>query len=99
MIDPSSHGRPKAQLGRHHRPRILAQPEVRVALVAAVCLLVEAVVAKNVLGVQLDPGSQLAALWVWLVFTLAGRRDRVAELAAMAAAILATAAILLLYAL
>ena len=34
-------------------------PQVRVALVAAVCLLVEAVIAKNVLHVELDFMSQM----------------------------------------
>jgi len=81
------------------RQRYLQESEVRVALVAAGCLLVEAIVAKNILDVRLDAASQLAAMWVWLVYMLAGRRDRAAELAAMAAAVLATAAILVLHAL
>jgi hypothetical protein len=76
----------------------LQAPEVRVALVAAACLLVEAVLAKNVLDVQLDAFSQLAGMWVWLVYVLVGRRDRVAELAAMAAAVFATVAVLVVYA-
>lgn len=88
-------GEPRAHLPR---PHWRAQSEIRVALVAAACLLVEAVVAKNVVDVHLDWWSQLAAMWVWLVYMLGGRRDRVAELAFMAVAILATAAILVLYA-
>jgi len=71
---------------------------VRVALVAAACLLAEAIIAKNVLDVQLDFVSQFGALWVWLAYTLVGRRDRAAELATMFAAVLATAAILIVYA-
>jgi hypothetical protein len=50
----------------------LQASEVRVALVAAACLLVEAVLAKNVLDVHLDAFSQLAGMWVWLVYVLVG---------------------------
>jgi hypothetical protein len=67
--------------------------------VAAACLVAQAIVAKNVLEVQLDVVSQLAAMWVWLVYSLSGRRDRVAELTAMVAAVLGTIAVLLLVAL
>jgi len=79
-------------------PSALRHSEVRVALVAAACLLAEAIIAKNVLDVQLDFFSQFGALWVWLAYTLVGRRDRAAELATMFAAVLATAAILIVYA-
>jgi hypothetical protein len=82
----------------HRWPRFLQASEVRVALVVAACLLVEAVLAKNVLDVHLDAFSQLAGMWVWLVFLLVGRRDRVAELVTMAAVVLATVAVLVLYA-
>ena len=88
--------------GRIHEPRwrkALRHPNVRVALVAAACLMVGAIVAKNVLDVQLDFVSQLGALWVWLAYTLSGRTDRRAELGAMLAAVLVTAAILVFYAL
>jgi len=84
---------------RHDWPRALQESEVRVAIVAAVCLLVEAIVAKNVLGVRLDVISQLAAMWVWLAYTIVGRGDRVAELLAMAASVLVTVAVLVVYAL
>src|SRR5512133_2379359 len=72
--------------------------EMRVALVVAACLLLEAIIAKNVLDVRLDAFTQLGALWVWLAYTLGGRRDRAAELTAMAAAVVATAVILIVYA-
>jgi hypothetical protein len=77
----------------------LQDSEVRVALVVAACLLAEAVVAKNVLDVHLDAMSQLAAMWVWLVYSWSGRRDRASELGAMAVAVLVTVAVLVLYAL
>ncbi len=97
MSTPTTGHSPGA-LHRLHLPGVLQHSEVRVALIAAACLLAEAVIAKNVLDVHLDVLSQLAAMWVWLAYTLIGRRDRTAELAAMCAAVLATAAVLLVYA-
>ena len=88
----------EAHVRQHRVPRVLQDSDVRVALVAAACLLLEAVIAKNVLDVQLDALSQLAALWIWIAYTLAGRRDRLAELGAMSACVVATAAVLVLYA-
>jgi hypothetical protein len=72
--------------------------QVRVALVTAVALLVQAVLAKNVLDVELDFISQFSALWVFIVFQLTGRNDRLAELGADAVIVLVTAAVLILYA-
>lgn len=73
-------------------------PQVRVALVAAACLLVQAVVAKNVLDVELDFVSQFAALWIFIGYQFSGFRNRSTEIAFMAVMVLATAAILVLYA-
>ena len=72
--------------------------QVRVALVAAACLLVEAVVAKNVIDVRLDFISQLAPMWVFIVYLLSGLRDRTSEIAFVIALIAVTAAVLVLYA-
>ena len=72
--------------------------QVRVALVTAVALMVQAVLAKNVLDVELDIISQYAALWVFIAFQLGGRHDRLTELGTDAAVILVTAAVLILYA-
>jgi hypothetical protein len=80
-------------------PRALRESEVRVALVVAACLLLEAIVAKNVLDVRLDPLVQIAPMRIFLVYTWQERRDRVAELVTMATAVVATAAILVVYAL
>jgi len=80
------------------RPRrALKDQEVRVALVVAACLLGEAALAKNVLDVKLDPITQLAAMWVWVAYSLLARRDRFVELATMASAVVATAAALVVY--
>jgi hypothetical protein len=78
--------------------RKLDEPQVRVALVTAVCLLVEAIIAKNVIDVELDAISQLAPLWVFIAFLLSGLRDRTSEIAFMIAIVVVTAAVLVLYA-
>ena len=83
---------------KHGFPDTLRDAQVRVALVAAVALMVQAVLAKNVLDVELDFISQYAALWVFIVFQVSGRRDRFAELGTAVVIILVTAAILTLYA-
>ena len=78
--------------------RQIQDPQVRVALVAAACLLLEAVIAKNVIDAELDFGSQLAAMWIYIVYLLSGPRNRASEIAFMATMILATVAILVVYA-
>ncbi len=76
----------------------LASPEVRVALVTALILLVQAVLAKNVLDVDLDYWGQFAALWVFIAFMLSNQRDRLAELGTIAVIVATSAAVLVLYA-
>lgn len=76
----------------------VSKPETRVALVAGLALIAQAVVAKNVLDVELDFGSQFAALWVFIVFSISDKRGRLAELAFMATIVAVTAAVLALYA-
>ena len=78
--------------------RQIHDPQVVVSLVAAACVLAEAVIAKNVIGVELDFFSQLAPMWIFIVYLVSGLRDRRSEIAFIAAIILATAAILALYA-
>ena len=78
--------------------RQIRDPQVTVSLVAAACLLVEAVIAKNVIEVELDFFSQLAPMWIFVAYLVSGLRDRRSELAFIAVIILATAAILVLYA-
>jgi len=72
---------------------------VWVALVTAAALLVQAVVAKNVLDVELDVVSQNAALWVFIVFLISGARDRATEIGTVVVVVAVTAAVLGLYAL
>lgn len=78
-------------------PTALGDAQVRVALLAALALMVEAVLAKNVLEVELDFVSQFVAMWVFIAFQVSGRRDRISELAASVAIVLGTAAVLVVY--
>lgn len=84
---------------RHQLPAWAASYDVRLSLIVAACLLVEAVVAKEVLDVKLDYFSQLAALWVFIAYLVTGRHDKSAARAFALAAVLVTAAVLGLYAL
>ena len=61
-------------------------------------LLVEAVIAKNVIGVELDFFIQFAPMWIFIAYLVSGLRDRTSEIAFIAVLILTTAAILVLYA-
>lgn len=76
----------------------IREPEVGVAVVAALCLVVEAVVAKNVLDVELDVFSQFAPMWIYVAYQVSGLRTRASETGFVVATILATAAVLVLYA-
>ncbi len=77
---------------------IVRDADVRVGLVTAAALLVQAVVAKNVLHVTLDFASQYASMWVFLAFMWVGRKDRASELGAICTVLAVTAAVLVLYA-
>jgi hypothetical protein len=79
--------------------RQLRDPQVVVALVTAVCLVVQAIVAKNVLDVELDWYSQLAPFWVFVAYMVSGVRDRTSEIAFVAVIIGSSVAVLVLYAL
>ena len=78
-----------------HAPR---DAQLRLATLTAVCLLAEAVIAKNVLEVRLDPFSQIAPFWVYLVAVISGEvatRERIVAVSIVAV----TVAVLVLYAL
>jgi hypothetical protein len=78
--------------------RQIREPVVTVSLVAAACLFVEAVIAKNVIDVELDFFSQFAAMWIFIAYLVSGLRDRRSAIAFSAVMIVATAAILVLFA-
>jgi hypothetical protein len=69
-----------------------------VALVTAICLLVEAVIAKNVIDAELDFISQFAPFWVFIAYLVSGLRDRASEISFTAAIVVTTVAVLVLYA-
>lgn len=77
----------------------LQDPQVRVALVTAGVLIVQAILAKNVLDVELDFFSQNASLLVFIAFLLGGSRSRSTEMAFDIAIVAVSAAVLLLYSL
>jgi hypothetical protein len=77
---------------------VFTDPQIRLSLLTAAALVVEAIVAKNVLKVSLDFLSQFAPLWVFIGFQIAGKRDRLAEIAWAAAVVVVTAAVLVVYA-
>ena len=86
-----------------HAPRrrlagMLHDAYVRVALLAGVALLVEAVLAKTVLDVRLNFLAQFAPLWVLLAFRASGRRGRRSEIAASVGVVVMTVGVLLVYA-
>ncbi|MGE0134744.1 MAG: hypothetical protein AB7L91_10680 [Dehalococcoidia bacterium] len=71
--------------------------EVRPALLTAVVLLAQAVVARNVLDVELDIVSQFAPLYVFIAYQASRLRTRSAELAFSATVVLVSLAVLALY--
>ena len=88
--------------GTHHRHRYAPRrwpPQIRIAAVVAVCLIVEAIVAKNVVDVTVNIVAFLAPLWVFAVSQAWPTKDNVFEIATMLVAIGATAGVLIFYAL
>ncbi len=87
--------------GTHHRhryaPRTWPQ-QIRIAAVVAACLIVEAVVAKNVMDVSVNIVAFLAPLWVLAVSQAWPTKDKAFEIATMLLAIGATAGVLIFYA-
>lgn len=85
--------------GSPERPTSRLTSEVRVALVTGVALLAQAIIAKNVLDVELDFVSQYAALWVFIVYLVSGTRSRSAEIGTIVVVVAVVCAVLGLYAL
>jgi len=84
---------------RRIRDRLLQDAQVRLASLTAVCLLTEAVIAKNVLEVRLDFFAQMAPFWVYLFATLGGAVEPQSERGIAATILAVTVAVLVLYAL
>jgi hypothetical protein len=87
---------------KHHRHRYAPrtwQPQIRIAAVVAACLVVEAIVAKNIMDVTVNIVALLAPLWVFAVSQAWPTKDKAFEIATMLLAIGATAGVLIFYAL
>lgn len=88
--------------GVHHRHRYAPRawpPQIRTAAVVAVCLIVEAVIAKNVMDVTVHVVAFLAPLWVLALSLAWPTKDKTVEIATMLLAVGATAGVLIFYAL
>jgi len=84
---------------RHAHPSGTGRAQLRIAIVVAACLLVEAVVAKNVMDVTINIVAFLAPLWVFAVSQAWPTKDKTFETATMILAVTATAGVLIFYAL
>ena len=74
-------------------------PQIRIAIVVAACLIVEAIVAKNVMHVKVNIVALLAPLWVFAVSQAWPTKDKASEIATMTLAIGVAAGVLVFYAL
>lgn len=90
---------PSAQAPPHRLPGVLANPQVRVGLLAAVALLVEWVLASTVLDVELDFFAVLAPFFIFTAYKVSGQRGRTAEIVASLGVVVAAATVVLVYAL
>lgn len=95
-VDASAHGSPGS--ASPHAPGV--PPQIRIAAVVAACLIVEAIVAKNIIDVTVNIVAFLAPLWVFAV-SLAWpvKEKKTFEIATMLLAVGATAGVLIFYAL
>jgi hypothetical protein len=88
--------------GAHERHRYAPRAwpsQIRIAAVVAGCLVVEAIVARNVMDVTVNIVAFLAPLWVFAVSQAWPTKDRLFEIATMLIAVTATAGVLVFYAL
>jgi hypothetical protein len=85
---------------RDAHPSGAGRAQFRIAIVVAACLIVEAIVAKNVLDVTIDIVAFLAPLWVFAISQAwPTATDKAYEIATMMLAVAATAGVLIFYSL
>ncbi|MCD6590592.1 MAG: hypothetical protein J7K72_01325 [Candidatus Aenigmarchaeota archaeon] len=77
--------------------------EVKISLIAVICILVLTIISKNILHVQLDFISQYGPLWVYIVYIISRDKTRQSKICSnplswSLAIIFVTLAILALYA-
>jgi hypothetical protein len=82
----------------HAHPSGTGRAQLRIAVVVAACLIVEAVVAKNVMDVTINIVAFLAPLWVFAVSQAWPTKDKLFELTTILVAVAATAGVLVFYA-
>ena len=90
---------PPHHVSLHPLPHLFANPVVRVGLLTAVALIVEVLLMKYSLGVSPSLFIVLGPLWLFSIYKVSGRRDRISEIVASIAIVVATAVVLLAYAL
>jgi len=83
----------------HTHPSRAGRAQLRIAIVVSACLIVEAVVAKNVMDVTINIVAFLAPLWVFAVSQAWPTKEKAFEVATMVLAMAATAGVLIFYAL
>lgn len=88
----------------HHAPShrfqdVFENPQVQVGLLTTVALLVEILLMKYVLDANPSLFVLLGPLWVFSVYKVSGRRDRISNIVTSIAVVVVTAAALLAYAL
>jgi hypothetical protein len=85
---------------RSHRLQdVFENPPVQVGLLTAVALLVEILLMKYVLDANPSLLVLLGPLWVFSVYKVSGRRDRISNIVTSIAVVVATGVVLLAYAL
>jgi hypothetical protein len=99
VSSPTETSTPPAPAPRRRLPGVLANPHVRVGLLTVAALLVEAVLARTVLDVEIAFFALLAPFFVFTAYKVSGQRGRTAEIVASVAVVVATAAVMLVYAL
>jgi hypothetical protein len=90
---------PLAQAPPRRLPGVLGNPQVRVGLLTVVGVAMEAVLARTELDVELNFFALLAPFFVFTAYKVSGERGRTAEIVASVAVVVATATVLLVYAL
>lgn len=84
---------------RRQPSRVLVSPQIRVGVLMIAALVVEWVLARTVLDVELSFFALLAPLFVFTAYKVSGQRGRTAEIVASVAVVVAAGAVLLVYAL
>jgi hypothetical protein len=83
----------------HPLPHLFESPLVRVGLLTAVALLIEVLLMTYTLEANPSLFILLGPLWLFSIYKVSGRRDRISEMVASIAIVAVTAVVLIAYAL